>query len=37
MSYAEKTKHPVFEASFVTYKDKPLEPEFYDLVFGKKM
>jgi hypothetical protein len=37
ISYARKTGHKVFEASCVTYKDKPNELEFYDLVFGKKM
>ena len=37
MRYARKTSHNVFEASYVTYKEAPSEPEFYDLVFGKKM
>lgn len=37
MDYAAETGHRVFEASYVTYKEAPNEPEFYDLIFGKKM
>lgn len=37
ISYAKRTGHQVFEASYVTYKSQPYEPEFYDLIFGKKM
>jgi len=36
-NFAAETGHRVFEASYVTYKDAPSEPEFYDLIFGKKM
>lgn len=36
ISYAKRTGHQVFEASYVTYKSQPNEPEFYDLIFGKE-
>jgi hypothetical protein len=29
--YAEQTGHKIFEASYVTYREAPTEPEFYDL------
>jgi hypothetical protein len=35
--YATMQGHPVFEASFVTYREAPGQPEFYDLIFGKRM
>jgi len=37
IGFAERTGHGVFEASYVTYKEAPDNPEFYDLIFGKKM
>lgn len=37
ISYAKRTGHQVFEASYVTYKNQSNEPEFYDLIFGKRM
>lgn len=36
IAFAQKTDHKLFETSFVTYKDAPNTPEFYDLIFGKK-
>ena len=37
IKYATETNHAVLEASFVTYKNTPNDPEFYDLVFVKKI
>ncbi len=37
VDYAGLTEHKRFETSFVTYRDNPHTPEFYDLVFGKSI
>jgi len=34
---AEQTGCPTIEASYVTYKESPYEPEYYDLIFGKSL
>jgi len=35
--YTSLRGQKIFEASFVTYREAPDRPEFYDLIFGKEM
>lgn len=36
VNFSRLSEEKTFETSFVTYKDAPEKPEFYDLIFGKK-